>query len=235
MKKKSETIEKEKVNSKRPRKTKENSDKINQKQEKPKAEEPRINSEEPDLATKRKLLSKLKQQPNWEDRSIKECQKALEEVNWDYNALFVKKKRRKKVVEEIPIIEEEEVDDEPVIPVEEEKSPEYIPGLDSAWVLKYRSYWRPSELNLLDIVNKKLGTSYESWNELSEKHEDLSEEFLTQYEGYVSFYHLFKTHNPDNYSEKFKKKMKDHFLIADLDLVPRNYKRQRDEKDIQED
>lgn len=29
--------------------------------------------------------------------------------------------------------------------------------------------------------------------------------------------------------------MKDHFLIADLDLVPRNYKRQRDEKDIQED
>lgn len=82
--------------------------------------------------------------------------------------MFVKKKRIKKVVEEIPIIEEEEVDDEPVILVEEEKKPEYIPGLDSAWVLKYRSDWRPSELNLLDIVNKKLGTSYESWNELSE-------------------------------------------------------------------
>lgn len=234
MKRKTETIEKEKVNFKRPRKTKEKPDKINQKQENPKAEEPRINSEEPDLVTKRKLLSKLKQQPNWEDRSIKECQKALEEANWDYNALFVKKKRRKKIVEEESVIEEEK-DDEPIIPVEEEKKSEYIPGLDSAWVLKYHSDWRPSELNLLDIVNKKLGTSYETWNELSEKHEDLSEEFLTQYEGYVSFYHLFKTHNPDNYSVKFKKKMKDHFLIADLDLVPRKYKRQRDEKVIQED
>ena len=214
-------------------------DKNIKKDKKPKAEKPRIETGEPDLSTKRKLVAKLKQQAGWEERSLKECQLALEEVKWDYNAIFQKKKKRRKSVKEVltalengeDISEEENEEEVPYVPIDEGKKKEskYIQGLDSAWVLSYKSDWKPSDLQLLANVNKKLGTNYESWNELSEKHTDLSEEFLTQYEGYVSFYHLFKTHNPDNYSAKFKKKMKDHFLIADLDLVPRNYKRERDE------
>lgn len=232
MKKKAENKD---IESKRPRKTKEKTDIVNQKVDNPKAGQPKIASSDIDLPTKRKLLGKLMQQPNWSERSMKECQQALEEVNWDYNALFVKKKRKRKTVIEEIIPEEETEEDFSEEITEEKISPkkeEYVPGLDSAWVLKYRVDWVPSEITLLEQVNRKLQTNYKSWIELSEKHENLSEEFLTQYEGYVSWYHLFKTHNPDNYSAKFKKKMHDHFLVADLDLVPRTYKKEKDNKKV---
>lgn len=213
------------------RKSKAKESKVNQKKENPPTEDKGNNPGTIDDSMKRKLIAKLKQQPGWEDRGVKECQRALEQVDWDYNAIFGKSKKKRKKVEE----EEEqqnvqsvllEEPDEIVQVKEEDKG--YVQGLDSKWVLSYKTDWKPAELSVLDQVNKKLGTSYSSWKELSEKHHPMTEEFLTQYEGYVSWYHLWKTHNPENYSAKFKKKMKDHFLIAELDLVPRTYTKAKD-------
>ena len=205
--------------------------KVIQKKENPLTEDKGNNPGTIDDSMKRKLIAKLKQQPGWEDRGVKECQRALEQVDWDYNAIFGKGKRKRKKVEE----DEEpqsvqsillEEPDEVIVDKKEEKG--YVQGLDSKWVLSYRTYWKPAELTLLDQVNKKLGTSYSSWKDLSENHHPMTEEFLTQYESYISWYHLWKTHNPENYSAKFKKKMKDHFLIAELDLVPRTYTKAKD-------
>lgn len=218
---------------KTPRNTKIKKSKVNQEKENPPTEDKGNNPGTIDDSMKRKLIAKLKQQPGWEDRGVKECQRALEQVDWDYNAIFGKGKRKRKKVEE----DEEpqsvqsillEEPDEVIVDKKEEKG--YVQGLDSKWVLSYRTYWKPAELTLLDQVNKKLGTSYSSWKDLSENHHPMTEEFLTQYESYISWYHLWKTHNPENYSEKFKKKMKDHFLIAELDLVPRTYTKAKDLK-----
>lgn len=216
---------------KTPRKTKVKESKVNQKKENPPIEDKGNNPGTIDDSMKRKLIAKLKQQPGWEDRGVKECQRALEQVDWDYNAIFGKVKKKRKKVEE----EEEQQnvqsilleEPEEVLQVKEEDKG-YVQGLDSKWVLSYKTAWKPAELSVLDQVNKKLGTSYSSWKELSEKHHPMTEEFLTQYEGYVSWYHLWKTHNPENYSAKFKKKMRDHFLIAELDLVPRTYTKAKD-------
>ena len=213
------------------RKSKAKESKVNQKKENPPTEDKGNNPGTIDDSMKRKLIAKLKQQPGWEDRGVKECQRALEQVDWDYNAIFGKSKKKRKKVEE----EEEQQnvqsvlleEPEEIVQVKEEDKG-YVQGLDSKWVLSYKTDWKPAELSVLDQVNKKLGTSYSSWKELSEKHHPMTEEFLTQYEGYVSWYHLWKTHNPENYSAKFKKKMKDHFLIAELDLVPRTYTKAKD-------
>lgn len=213
------------------RKTKANKSKVNQKKENPPTEDKGNNPGTIDDSIKRKLIAKLKQQPGWEDRGIKECQRALEQVDWDYNAIFGKNKKKRKKVEE----EEEQQNIQSILLEEsdgilqvKEEDKGYVQGLDSKWILSYKTDWKPTELSVLDQVNKKLGTSYSSWKELSEKHHPMTEEFLTQYEGYVSWYHLWKTHNPENYSAKFKKKMRDHFLIAELDLVPRTYTKTKD-------
>ena len=216
---------------KTPRKTKAKEFKVNQKKENPPTEDKGNNPGTIDDSMKRKLIAKLKQQPGWEDRGVKECQRALEQVDWDYNAIFGKSKKKRKKAEE-----EEEVQNVQSVLLEEpdevlkvkEEDKGYVQGLDSKWVLSYKTNWRPAEFSVLDQVNKKLGTSYTTWKELSEKHNPMTEEFLTQYESYISWYHLWKTHNPENYSAKFKKKMKDHFLIAELDLVPRTYTKAKD-------
>lgn len=216
---------------KTPRKTKAKESKVNQKKENPPTEDKGNNPGTIDDSMKRKLIAKLKQQPGWEDRGVKECQRALEQVDWDYNAIFGKSKKKRKKDEEDEEVQNvqsvllEEPDE--VLQVKEEEKG-YVQGLDSKWVLSYKTNWRPAEFSVLDQVNKKLGTSYTTWKELSEKHNPMTEEFLTQYEGYISWYHLWKTHNPENYSAKFKKKMKDHFLIAELDLVPRTYTKAKD-------
>lgn len=216
---------------KTPRKVKAKESKVNQKKENPPTEVKGDNPGTIDDSMKRKLIAKLKQQPGWEDRGVKECQRALEQVDWDYNAIFGKSKKKRKKVEEDEepqnvqsvLLEEPEE----VLQIKEEDKG-YVQGLDSKWVMAYKTDWKPSELSVLDQVNKKLGTSYSTWKELSEKHNPMTEEFLTQYEGYISWYHLWKTHNPENYSAKFKKKMRDHFLIAELDLVPRTYTKAKD-------
>ena len=219
--------------SKTPRKTKAKDSKVNQKKENPPTEDKGNNPGTIDDSMKRKLIAKLKQQPGWEDRGVKECQRALEQVDWDYNAIFGKgKKRRKKNddIEEEPQNVQSMMLEEPdeIIVQDKEEDRGYVQGLDSKWVLSYKTDWKPAELTLLDQVNKKLGTSYFSWKDLSENHHPMTEEFLTQYESYISWYHLWKTHSPENYSAKFKKKMKDHFLIAELDLVPRTYTKAKD-------
>ena len=122
-------MKKEKSDSKVPRKAKEKSEKIIQKKEKIQKEESQRNPGEPDLATKKKLVLKLKQQEKWKDSTLKECQEALEKVDWDYNALFIPKRRKKKIEEPIQETIEDSSEPSPVIVIDRNKEKkEYVQG-----------------------------------------------------------------------------------------------------------
>lgn len=108
-----------------------------------------------------------------------------------------------------------EVNDETNIEVEKTvdivnhyTSPEYIKNLRYDWV-------HPSTL-ALKKANKELNSNYFSWGELSSAG-NLSEDFITRYANEIIWYNLFK--NQLNFSEKFKNKFKDKFILVRLGLI----------------
>lgn len=203
------------------------------KTESPKAKPRKKPEESDDKALKRKLIMKLNRQKEWRDLSLKECQKALEKAGWDYDKLMGKPEKKRRLSKKAKAAEEakafaeaamtEESDEVQEEQASSSKKREYIQGLDWNYIKNLKYDWEPSEKVLLKKANKELKSSYSSWEELSEKEKKLSEDFLTRYQEFVSWYHLFKTHDPESYTEKFKQKMKSHFLITKLNLIEHHY------------
>lgn len=100
------------------------------------------------------------------------------------------------------------------------KEKEYVHGLDSDYIMNHmsKSTWQHPSIELLIHANKDLGTSYKTWNELS-NNGHLTESFLTKYETEVNWYAMLKLQKNDNFSEKFKKKYRSKFMLITLELV----------------
>ena len=92
------------------------------------------------------------------------------------------------------------------------------------WVKSHCKPWRPPEYNALDRFNEKKGTTYRSWEEVSEK-EILSERELEEYFPYISWYHYLKRHDPRELSVRMQKKLGDRLDISimGLDIIEREY------------
>ncbi len=92
------------------------------------------------------------------------------------------------------------------------------------WVKYHCKPWRPPEYNALDRFNEKKGTTYRSWEEVSEQ-EILSERELEEYFPYISWYHYLKRHDPRELSVRMQKKLGDRLDISimGLDIIEREY------------
>lgn len=94
----------------------------------------------------------------------------------------------------------------------------YVPGLDSFWVLKYK----PKNVilkhdEILISACEELGKKYSSWDELS-KNVKLTEKFLSKYKNHIRwtvFVGECKKAGRD-FSDKFVKKFSDKFSMLEL-------------------
>ncbi len=85
------------------------------------------------------------------------------------------------------------------------------------WTKNYCKISRPLYVVKLEEINKKLKTKYSYWDELS-KNQTLTEALLIEYEPYVNWQMYLSHHRDAKFSEKFMKKMKDHFTGFELGL-----------------
>lgn len=87
-----------------------------------------------------------------------------------------------------------------------------------AWTKAYCKKEVPMSIMKLNEFNKKHKSEYRTWDDLS-KTEDLKESELLEYENFVNWHIYMKRHTPEEFSQKFQKKMKDHFATKDLGLT----------------
>ena len=94
----------------------------------------------------------------------------------------------------------------------------YVQGLDSFWVLKYKPKMSISKYDeILNSACEELGKKYNSWEELS-KNIKLNEKFLTKYKNYIRwsiFINECKKNNRE-FSNKFIKKFSDKFSMVEF-------------------
>ncbi len=108
---------------------------------------------------------------------------------------------------------------EPVKEVEPEKKDDYIPGLDSDFILKggFKSDFKPRTVIELDIFNKEFKTSYKTWEEAS-KH-NLTEQQIDKYSGFLNWYSLLSEYRDREFTPKFMKKYRTQFMLLSLHLI----------------
>lgn len=85
------------------------------------------------------------------------------------------------------------------------------------WVKTHGKVSNPLYVVKLEELNKKIKTKYKYWDELSRK-QTLTEGQLIEYEPFVNWYLYLTYHRDVKYSDKFMKKMKDHFTGFELGL-----------------
>ena len=86
----------------------------------------------------------------------------------------------------------------------------YVQGLDSYWVMRYKSQHINESHERLKRANEELNTNYKTWGELS-TNSNLSEEFVIKYENNIAML-VFLTHCREDgrkLSNKFLKRYKD--------------------------
>lgn len=97
--------------------------------------------------------------------------------------------------------------------IEEEPTNPYT-NMDYVLNLKY-DWVHPSKI-ALNKANSELHKNYSTWDELSGDG-NLSEDFISKYQNEINWYFLLKKQK--DFSEKFIKKFKDHFILLRLGLV----------------
>ena len=85
------------------------------------------------------------------------------------------------------------------------------------WMKTYGRTEVPMYVQKLNIWNKAHKKKYSTWDELSEN-EDLKESELIEYENYINWHIYMKRHEVGEFTQKFQKKMKDHFSTKNLGL-----------------
>lgn len=102
-------------------------------------------------------------------------------------------------------------------PIEQQKKVDvYVPGLDSAHVLKMKFDFITPSKEVLNRANKELGTDFQKWEELS-KSDKITEHIADKYNQYINWYNYLKTH--DTFTSEFELKYNDKFVIKRLGLV----------------
>lgn len=94
----------------------------------------------------------------------------------------------------------------------------YVQGLDSYWVLRYKPETLISESEkALIAINTELKTKFSSWDEVT-SYKKLTEELIEKYKDFISWYHLISiaTKNNKTFSDKFKKKFADKFRLYEM-------------------
>lgn len=86
-----------------------------------------------------------------------------------------------------------------------------------SWMKKYGRREVPVYVQKLEEWCKKHKKKYSTWDELS-KNEELKESELVEYENYVNWHVYMKRHEPSEFSQKFQKKMKEHFATKELGI-----------------
>jgi len=86
------------------------------------------------------------------------------------------------------------------------------------WIETYGHLEVPMYVQKLHTWNLAHKKRYSTWDELSEK-EDLKESELIEYENYINWHIYMKRHKVEDFSQKFQKKMRDHFASKDLGLT----------------
>jgi len=86
------------------------------------------------------------------------------------------------------------------------------------WIKQYGHQDVPLYVTKLEEFNKKHNTKYKYWDDLSREHV-LTERDLIEYEAFVNWHLYLKKHDESEFTEKFLKKMRDHFSTKSLGLT----------------
>ena len=124
------------------------------------------------------------------------------------------KPKRKYVKKNKNVEQDNQVDENEKSQLEEQKNVNPYTDINYVQSLKY-DWVHPSKI-LLNKANSELHKSYKSWDELSADG-NLSEDFISKYQNEINWYFLLKKQK--DFSEKFIKKFKDHFILLRLGLV----------------